>query len=159
VPEITAYHEAGHAFMAVYLGARVRSVTIDPDRDDGPDRFGDTKIEWDRSRFSDREFHEKSAFVALAGPVAEAIHRREPYHPGFVAEWASDWQAAWEAASPLVPTQKARLKFLEQVSVQLYQLLNRDENWAALAAIVDHLLAHERLEGEEIDEIISTWLG
>ena len=59
----------------------------------------------------------------------------------------------------LVPERQARLKFLEQVSVQLYGLLNRDENWAALAAIVDHLLAHERLEGEEIDEIMSTWLG
>ena len=159
MPEITAYHEAGHAFMAVYLGARVRSVTIEPDRDDGPDRFGDTQIEWDRSQFSDREIHENSVFVALAGPVAEAIHRREPYYPEFFAEWASDWQVAWEAASPLVPERKARLQFLEQVSVRLYRLLNQDENWAALAAIVDHLLAHERLEGEEIDEIMSTWLG
>ena len=159
MPEITAYHEAGHAFMAVYLGARVRSVTIEPDRDDGPDRFGDTQIEWDRSQFSDREIHENSVFVALAGPVAEAIHRREPYYPEFFAEWASDWQGAWEAASPLVPERKARLQFLEQVSVRLYRLLNQDENWAALAAIVDHLLAHERLEGEEIDEIMSTWLG
>lgn len=159
MPEITAYHEAGHAFMAVYLGARVRSVTIDPDHDDGPDRFGDTQIEWDRSRFSDREFHEKSVFVALAGPVAEAIHRREPYHPGFVAEWASDWQEAWKAASPLFPERQARLKFLEQVTAQLYRLLNRDEIWAAVAAIVDNLLAHDRLEGDEIDEIVSTWLG
>ena len=39
--QIAAYHEAGHAFMAIYVGARVRSVTIDPDWDDGPDRFGD----------------------------------------------------------------------------------------------------------------------
>ena len=29
--EISAYHEAGHAFMAIYVGARVRSVTIEPD--------------------------------------------------------------------------------------------------------------------------------
>ncbi len=45
--EATAYREAGHVFMAIYLGARVRSVTIEPDRDDGPDRFGDTQVEWD----------------------------------------------------------------------------------------------------------------
>ena len=31
--EISAYHEAGHAFMALDAGARVRSVTIEPDRD------------------------------------------------------------------------------------------------------------------------------
>ncbi len=29
--EISAYHEAGHALRAIYIGARVRSVTIDPD--------------------------------------------------------------------------------------------------------------------------------
>ncbi|MCY2993984.1 MAG: hypothetical protein NTY19_39835, partial [Planctomycetota bacterium] len=46
--EATAHHEAGHVFMALYLGARVHSVTIEPDRDDGPDRFGDTRVEWDR---------------------------------------------------------------------------------------------------------------
>jgi hypothetical protein len=33
VPEISAYHEAGHAFVAIYVGARVRSVTIEPDRE------------------------------------------------------------------------------------------------------------------------------
>ena len=33
--EVSAYHEAGHAFMAFYVGARVRSVTIEPDWDDG----------------------------------------------------------------------------------------------------------------------------
>jgi hypothetical protein len=76
--EATAYHEAGHVFMASYLGARVRSVMIEPDRDDGPDRFGDTQVDWDHSRFTARELHEKSVLVALAGPVAEMIHRGEP---------------------------------------------------------------------------------
>ena len=57
--EITAYHEAGHVFMAIYLGARVRSVTIEPDRDDGPDRLGDAQVEWDRAH-SPRERSAKS---------------------------------------------------------------------------------------------------
>ena len=109
--EATAYHEAGHVFMALYLGARVRSVTIEPDRDDGPDRFGDTQVEWDHSQFTTRELHEKSVLVALAGPVAEMIHRGEPYHPGFVAEWAADWREAWEAAAGVVPDHKQRLAY------------------------------------------------
>jgi hypothetical protein len=106
--EITAYHEAGHVFMAIYLGARVRSVTIEPDRDDGPDRFGDAQVEWDLAHFTPREVYEKSVLVALAGPVAEMIHRGEPYHPGFVAEWAADWREAWEAAAGLVPDVASR---------------------------------------------------
>ena len=48
--ELTAFHEAGHAYAAIYVGARVQSVTIDPDNDDGPKRTGDTVILWNRRR-------------------------------------------------------------------------------------------------------------
>ena len=157
--ETTAYHEAGHAFAASWLGARVRSVTIEPDWDDGPERCGATQVEWDYGRFTQREVCEKSILVALAGPVAEAIHRGEPYHPGVVPEWASDWRTAWEATAILSLPDRARLEYLENVSVQLYRLINRDEVWAAIAAIVDSLQAHDRLEGDEIDDIVEVWLS
>ena len=156
--EISAYHEAGHAFMAIYAGARVRTVTIDPDRGDGPDRYADIQVEWPLGRFTDRELYGKMVMVALAGPVAEMIHSGEPYHPGFVAEWTADWKVAWEAAAPLMPSDRKRLAYLEQSTVNLYRLLNRDEHWAALAAIVDNLLAHETLEGEDVEDIVSHWL-
>jgi ATP-dependent Zn protease len=157
--EISAYHEAGHAFMAIYVGARVRQVTIEPDRDDGPERHAEIQVEWPLDQFITRELQEKSVLVALAGPVAEMIHCGEPYHPGFVAEWAADWRAAWEAAAPLAPAQRKRLSYLEQTTAQLDRLLDRDDHWAALAAIVDNLLAHETLEGEEVEDIMRQWLG
>ena len=157
--EVSAYHEAGHAFMAIYVGARLRSVTIEPDWDDGPERFADIQVEWPLDQFTDRELHEKSVLVALAGPVAEMIHRGEPYHPGFVAEWASDWVTAWQAMAPLIPDERQRLTYLEQATRELYQLLQQDDRWAAVAAIADHLVAHETLEGEEVEEIIAQWLG
>lgn len=157
--DLTAYHEAGHAFVAVQAGARVRSVTIDPDNDDGPERYGDTQIEWRISEYSPRDLAAKAVLVALAGPVAEMIHRGEPYHPGFVPEWAADWQEAWRRATPLFPDERKRLAYLERRTSELYQLLYRDDHWAAVAAIVDNLLAHERLEGDEIEEIVQAWIG
>ena len=156
--EISAYHEAGHAFMAIYVGARVRSVTIEPDWDDGPARHAGIQVEWPLDQFTDRELHEKSVQVALSGPVAEMIHSGEPYHPGFVAEWAADWKAACEVAAFLVPAQRKRLAYLEQVTLKLHRLLQQDEHWAALAAIVDNLLAHQRLEDEEVEDIVRQWL-
>jgi ATP-dependent Zn protease len=156
--ELVAYHEAGHVLVAVMLGARIRSVTIEPDRDDGPQRYGDTQILWPRGRWSAREQAEKDVQVALAGPVAEMIHSGDPFHPGFVAEWAADWQAAWEAGSALHADEVKRLRYLEQVSLQLHKQLSRDELWAALAAVVDHLLAHDTLEGEQVEEILEAWL-
>jgi len=158
VPEISAYHEAGHAFVAIYVGARVRSVTIDPDWDDGPARHGDVQIEWRVGEFTERELCEKSILVALAGPVAEMIHSGDPFHPAFVAEWAADWSDAWDAAAALHANKQRRLTYLEQTTVNLYQTMQRDDYWAALAAIVDHLLAHETLEGEQVEEIVEQWL-
>lgn len=157
--ELTAYHEAGHAFLAVYLGASLRVVTIEPDRDDGPARFGDTQIVWDRRELSDREYCERAVLVILAGPVAEMIYRGEPYHPGFVAEWAEDWSTAWDLAAQLVPDEPKRLALLEQTTAKLHALLREDCHWAGLAAVVDNLLAHGLLEGEEVAEILSAWLG
>lgn len=157
--ELSAYHEAGHAFMAVYAGARVRLVTIDPDRDDLPERYGDTQVEWQRSRFTERELAEKSVLVALAGPVAEMIYRGEPLHPGLVAEWAADWSEAWASASALVPEEQRRMAFVEQAAVRLYGLLDWEDHWAALAALADHLLAHETLEREQVEEILAPWMG
>jgi ATP-dependent Zn protease len=158
VSEIVAYHEAGHVFMAFFVGARIRYVTIDPDRDDGPERYGDTQVLWQRSRYAPRELAEKEVQVALAGPVAEMIHSGDPFHPGFVAEWSADWQAAWNSAEVLASDEQKRMRYLEQTSIQLHRLLSRDDHWAALAAVVDNLLAHERLEEEEITEILQAWL-
>lgn len=156
--EIDAYHEAGHALMAVTVGARVVSVTVDPDWDDGPARTGDTQIAWPAGRFSDREFQERLVQVALAGPVAEMIHRGEPLHPGLIPEWAADWRDAWEAADPLVRDERKRLAWLEQVVREVYQLFDGEACWAAVAAIADHLLAHETLEHEDVREIAAQWL-
>jgi len=155
--EETAYHECGHAFMAAQLGGVVRYLTIEPDRDDGPDRFGEVQVAWQRGKQTTREFQNKLVLVALAGPVAEMIYQGEPLHPGFVAEWASDWQTAWRAAEPILPDERKRLAFLEAAVRQIHSQLRRDEHWAAIAALADNLLAHETLEQQDIRDILDAW--
>lgn len=155
--EETAYHECGHAFMAAYLGGVVRYLTIEPDRDDGPQRFGEVQVGWNRERQTPRAFCNKLVLVALAGPVAEMIYRGEPLHPGLVAEWISDWEAAWQAAESIVSDARQRLSFLEEAVRQLHRLLSRDEHWAAVAALADNVLAHESLEADEIQAILDAW--
>lgn len=157
--EVSAYHEAGHALMAILLGARVASVSIDPDWDDGPARFAEAHIEWPAEFISEADRTKKFIQVALAGPVAEMIYSGDPFHPGLIPEWADDWRIAWHEAATLHRQELSRLRFLEQMTATLYQELHRDDNWAALAAIVDSLLAHERLESEEVHEIVTQWLG
>lgn len=156
--ELTAYHEAGHAWMAILSGARVLSVTIEPDWDDGPARYGDTQVAWQRSHHTERELVENGLLVSLAGPVAEMTYRGEPYHPGFVAEWAEDWRAAWEGAASLHPSEQRRMRYLERHTHQLRQLLEETNHWAAVAELADMLLAHERLEGDEVAACVERWL-
>lgn len=157
--EIVAYHEAGHALMALLLGGEVQLVTIEPDNDDGPERQGDTHVLWRRGRIDDRDFASRAVQVSLAGPVAEMIYSGNPYHPGLVSEWAADWREAWSSASLLHSSDRQRLTYLEQTSVQLYRRLQQDDHWAAVASLADHLLAHESLEGEQVAEIVGQWLA
>jgi ATP-dependent Zn protease len=159
MPDLIAYHEAGHALMAFLLGGEVRLVTIEPDNDDGPDRQGDTQVLWRRSGISDKEFAKKAVQVSLAGPVAEMIYSGDPYHPGLVAEWSADWRVAWETAVLLHAGEQQRLEYLEQVSIRLYHRLKQDNMWAALASLADNLLAHETLEREQVEEIVGQWIG
>jgi ATP-dependent Zn protease len=157
MPELIAYHEAGHAIIALLLGGEVDLITIDPDKDDGPQRQGYAKILWRRDRLSEKEFAQKAVQVCLAGPVAEMIYSGDPYHPGLVAEWAADWREAWSVATMLHPIERKRLEYLEQVTAQLYHRLKRDDHWNALAALADNLLAHETLDRDQIEEFIDEW--
>ncbi|MCX7423050.1 MAG: hypothetical protein NT013_26435 [Planctomycetia bacterium] len=157
--ELTAYHEAGHAFMAIYLGAKVRSVTIEPDNDDGPRRFGDTQIVWRMSRLTERQYRERAIQVSLAGPVAEMLYSGDPFHPGLVAEWAADWKAAWAFAEQLVDNPRRRLEYLEQTTVELRQMMDSEPNWSAIADLADNLMAHDTLEFEEVKEIVGEWIA
>ena len=54
-----AYHEAGHSVVAAWLGAEVVSVTLEPDRDDGPRRDGDAAIRWHHRGLTARELCQK----------------------------------------------------------------------------------------------------
>lgn len=156
--EIDAYHEAGHVVMAYHLGCRIDSVTISPDRDDGPARHGDTQIAWNLQAMGQREFSEKAILVALAGPVAEMLHRQESVPIDSEVEWAHDWQLATRAATALITSEAQRNTYLDKVTAQVVTYFDQELTWAALGALVDNLVAHETLDGEQVREILSSWL-
>lgn len=155
----TAYHEAGHAIVALLVGAEVLLMTIEPDRDDGPERHGEVKIGWDARDFSPRELREWQLQVALAGPVAEMVYRGEPLHPLHVPEWQLDWNTAWDLAATFHEAFDKRMRFLETQIRRLHQQLQQDDAWQALASLADALLAHETLETEEIVDAVAPWLA
>ena len=154
----SAYHEAGHAYMAMYVGARVVTVTIDPESGDLPDRFGDTHVEWTLRGMTKREFAERAIWVALAGPAVEIIYSGDPYHPGLVEEWSDDWNEAVHQSKTIARREKDQLAFLEDTMLRLIGMLKQDRHWSPVAALADHLLAHETLETHELEGIVRNWL-
>lgn len=115
------------------VGAKVHSVSIAPDDDDGPRRFGDTVIHWSRRRFAGKRLAVELCRVALAGPVAEMLYSGRPFHPGTVSEWSQDWLAALEAMN-FIPERQRRMALLEQTTIDLYERFSDDFHWQAISA-------------------------
>jgi len=68
----TAYHEAGHAVMALSLGRSIQKVTISPSQTaQGEARLGICELKKGRSKRS-KDALEDDALILLAGMVAEA---------------------------------------------------------------------------------------
>ncbi len=155
---LTAYHEAGHAFAALFFGGKVLRVSIDPENDGGRRRYGETVVKWNPRRFSDREMAELSVIVALAGPTAEMICQNEPVHPAYVAEWADDWKQAMDVLQ-FIPSVRKRVEHLEKAVREIHRVFMTDSYWEVIAAIADALLAHEILDEEMLNETVEPWMG
>ncbi len=155
--ERTAYHEAGHAIVAVILGGSVHAMTLVPESD-GVRKAGELEVHWPRKRMSSAQINQQSIKVALGGPVAEMLYTGEPWHPGLIFQWLSDWELAWSASRLQWPEERRRLAMLERLTGELYRVMDHPELWQVVASLADELLAHESLESEQIEEVMATWL-
>ncbi len=114
--EITAYHEAGHAVVALALGRPVHKVTVLPDRD----RLGE--CEFGKSVFRPSEdWLEREILISLGGIAAEA-------------RFTGDY--AWDAAAR--DQQYVRRLAVERAGERRAERLQR-----RLLAKAEHLLAKE----------------
>jgi len=67
----TAYHEAGHAVMALAVGRTVQKVTLSPSQRMGGTRLGVCEMKKGRSRAS-KDALQDDVLILLAGMVAES---------------------------------------------------------------------------------------
>ena len=97
--------------------------------------------------------------TALAGPVAEQIYDGNAPEIRITVESSSDWVYASTYAERFIRERAKRTAYLFAIAEEIRDLYRNDDVWAAVASTADELLAHEQLEGEELQDTIEFWLG
>lgn len=154
---LVAYHEAGHAVAAFYLGLRVREVSIVPDADGlgyvfwkpmpssfRPDVEVTPKV---------RDRIEREAIATLAGPCAEE-------KAGGNDAWrtsGSDLEDSVALLGYLCTSDDELQAYLNLVCIRARNLVER--LWHSIDSLAHELLAKRRLSGEEVRRLIARTFG
>ncbi len=135
--EATAYHEAGHAVVALVLGRQVHHVSVLPNRD----RLG--VCEFRKPSFRPTEdWVEREILISLGGIAAEARHTG-------VHAWGSagrDFQYVHELAVARAGERRAERYTMRMLS-KAEHLIAQEDNWRAIELIAKALLASGSISG------------
>ena len=141
-PATAAYHEAGHAVMAHWLGGRVLACSIE---DEDERVHGTTTVDWRRLATGERQ--RAVALAALAGPVAEARWRGDMELLESLAAWEADWRLATAALAQIAGPAERR-PLIEKLTREAAAAFEDPERWELLCRVADALEAHGALDAD-----------
>jgi ATP-dependent Zn protease len=134
----TAYHEAGHAVMALTLGRPVACVSALP----GGEFLG--TCEFGKAVFRPSEdWLEREALIALAGAAAEAIHTGD-YAWGAAAR---DQDYAERLALQRAGGARQAQRLLRRLLAKAEHLLGKEGNWRAVERLAAELMRRGAISG------------
>jgi ATP-dependent Zn protease len=135
--EVTAYHEAGHAVIALALGRTVHKVSVLPNQL----RLGECRFGKGNARATD-DWLEREILIALGGMAAEAR---------FTGTYATD-----EAKEDLRFVRRLALERKSDRAVERYEqrmlgkveyMLAEEGTWKAVESIAAELMKHGTISG------------
>jgi len=152
--EITAWHEAGHAVVAVMLGGVVDSVSIEvPDAE----AAGFTGVFW-RNASDTRSQCINDIHVALAGPIAEMIFVGDYDYLRIKQEHAVDWEVVASSVQRMGIDAPTAQRLLASIATDLYGRLRKDEVWSAVADVAERLELDGTIDGDTVNDLAGFWL-
>jgi hypothetical protein len=148
----TAYHEAGHAVIAMHLGKAVRRVSIVPEEEEGnlghvlhfknrsfrPDIF-------DLSDARTRRLAEREILVTLAGRAAEMRHTGRPKSSGDGDDLRYVYDVAWRVC---MDDEEAG-KYVDWLKVRARNLIANRQIWARVKGLARALIDRPTMTGRE----------
>lgn len=142
----TAYHEAGHAVVAHYLGIGIHRVTIVPDHDcAGALDHGDLFC----GPGSDRAKLERAIQFCLAGPLAQKRFDGRNYRQ---RHGRGDYDCASGLARYLAGSSER--EYLQYQERRTWTLIDRW--WDDIGRVARALVERDQLDGAEVKDIIET---
>lgn len=135
---LTAYHEAGHAVMALALGRAVHKVSIEPNTT----RLGECALAKGTVRPS-KDRVETDALVLLAGVAAEARYSGRYAWDGAVRDLRQVRSLARGRAGSERQAERLERRWLDKTEY----LLEDAAHWQAVLAIASELIAHRTISG------------
>ena len=162
----TAWHVAGHAFMAMGYGFYVEKLSLEGfsqtgtiDRHERAQRLD----EWTMIRLPEKlhppgsflhaQFMERLCHIALAGPIRDLIHQGQSCSLDAVQQHADDWRQAWTAAGHLWSDEAERLQFLAREIQRGEAFLGMTFTNEFTSPVVRRLLDEGRMTAAEVREI------
>jgi hypothetical protein len=146
----TAYHEAGHAVTAYFLGVRLKKVTIIPNKDyvgavihEKVIRGISPEIDTSLRNFARME---RLARIALAGSIAQKIHAPRS-HDGA----SSDRQTVADVAFRFNGSSEAATAWIKWLKIGVTDTLNF--RWTFVDAVAHELVKQKELTREQIAAI------
>lgn len=144
--EVTAYHEAGHAVIALALGRTIHKVSALPNRE----RLGECRFGKGNAKPTD-DWLEREILIALGGLAAETR---------FTGAYATDG-----AAQDLRFVRRLALERKSERAVERYEqrmldkveyMLADDGMWNAVCLIAAELLKHGTISGRAARHLFET---
>lgn len=142
----TAFHEAGHAVMAISLGRPVQKVTIAPGRmETGGTRLGACELRKGRGRAS-QDVIEDEVLILLAGMVAEARFTGRYCPHGATQDLRTVQRVLESRANTQRQLERLQRRLLEKTE----HLLSDDAHVAAIESIARELIEKTSISGRAV---------
>ena len=140
----TAFHEAGHAVIAIITGRNVNKVSIIP----GANKLGVCKMSKGRKKASPDAL-EAELLILLAGLAAEG---RKSGKYNFLGA-SQDLRDAEKLALMRAGNPKQASKILKRALDKVHHHFDQPANWTATKSIAKALLKSESISGREADHL------
>lgn len=141
----TAFHEAGHAVLAITLGRPVEKVTIERNSL----RLGQVHMSKRRGQ-PIKDAVEVQALILLAGVVAEARIVGRYNWPGAQQDMVGVRQLARYRGATEKQVERLQHRWLDKTE----HLLDAPDTWLAIERVAEELIAKKSLSGRAVQHIV-----